>query len=35
MPVTLDQGGFNWNNSSSTSSSSGKNSSIGGSFGLK
>jgi hypothetical protein len=34
-PVSLDQGGYNWNNSLTTSSSSGKNSSIGGSFGLK
>lgn len=35
MPVTLDQGGFNWNNSQSSSSSSGKSSSGGFNFGIK
>lgn len=35
MPITLDQGGFNWNNSSTTSSSSGKSSGGGFNFGLK
>lgn len=35
MPITLDQGGFNWNNSSTTSTSSGKSSGGGFNFGLK